>query len=206
MELSETSIIASLKKGDELAFEKVFKTHFNSLYNYACTILKNESAAEEVVQQVFFKIWEKRETLPVETILKAYLYRSVHNESLNIIKHYKVRAAYQMYAVSSMEQASNNADDKVDMSELRHELDKAMNELPQQCRTIFQMSRFEDKKYKEIANELDISPKTVENQMGKALRMLREHTAITTVVILGLLLIVKQLLPVGLSLIKCVLP
>lgn len=177
MELSETNLIASLKKGDEPAFEKVFKTHFNSLYNYACTILKNESAAEEVVQQVFFKIWEKRETLPEETMLKAYLYRAVHNESLNVIKHHKVRAGYQMYAVSRTEQAVNNAHSKVNMAALQHELYKALNELPEQCRTIFQMSRFEDKKYKEIADELNISPKTVENQMGKALKILRTKLA-----------------------------
>ena len=177
MELSETSLIASLRKGDETAFEKVFKTHFNSLYNYAYTILKNESGAEEAVQQVFFKIWEKRESLPNETMLKAYLYRAVHNESLNAIKRQKVRTGYQMYAVSSMEQSTNNAAGKVSMGELQYELQKAMNDLPEQCRTIFQMSRFEDMKYKEIADELNISPKTVENQMGKALKILREKLA-----------------------------
>src|SRR5690349_10388326 len=118
MELSETNLIASLKKGDEPAFEKVFKTYFNSLFNYACTILKNDSAAEEVVQQVFFKIWEKRENIPEETMLKAYLYRAVHNESLNVIKHHKVRTGYQMYAVSSTEQATDNAHSKVNMAAL----------------------------------------------------------------------------------------
>jgi RNA polymerase sigma-70 factor (family 1) len=177
MGLSETGIIASLKKGDETAFERVFKTHFNSLYNYAYTILRNESTAEEVVQQVFFKIWEKRESLPDETLLKAYLYRAVHNESLNAIKRQKVRSGYQMYAVSSTEQAFDNASGKVHMAELQQELHKAMNELPEQCRTIFQMSRFEEMKYKEIADELNISPKTVENQMGKALKILREKLA-----------------------------
>lgn len=177
MELSNTSHVASLKKGDETAFEKVFKTYFNSLYNYACTILKNESAAEEVVQQVFFKIWEKREMLPDETMLKAYLYRAVHNESLNSIKRQKVRAGYQMYALRSTEQYAGNAASKVNMAALQHELHKAMNCLPEQCRTIFQMSRFEDKKYKEIADELNISPKTVENQMGKALKILRTKLA-----------------------------
>jgi len=177
MELSETSLLASLKKGDEIAFEKVFKTHFDSLYNYAYTILKNESAAEEVVQQVFFKIWEKRESLPEETVLKAYLYRAVHNESLNNIKRQKIRTGYQMYALSGASEATNNASGKVNMAELQQELHKAMNGLPEQCRTIFQMSRFEDMKYREIADKLNISPKTVENQMGKALKILREKLA-----------------------------
>jgi RNA polymerase sigma-70 factor (ECF subfamily) len=110
MDLSETNSIASLRRGDELAFEKVFKSHFTSLHNYACTILKDESTAEEVVQQLFLKIWKKQEILPEEPMLRAYLYRAVHNESLNLIKHYKVRAAYQVYAVSATEQATNNAD------------------------------------------------------------------------------------------------
>lgn len=177
MELSEKSLIASLKKGDELAFETMFKSYFNSLYNYACTILKNESAAEEVVQQVFYKIWEKRDAMPEEMMLKAYLYRAVHNESLNVIKHRKVRAGYHMYAVSNTNDTTNNAHHKVNMAALQQALHKAMNELPEQCRTIFQLSRFEDKKYKEIADELHISPKTVENQMGKALRILRARLA-----------------------------
>jgi RNA polymerase sigma-70 factor (ECF subfamily) len=192
MELSETSLIASLKNGDELLFEKVFKTHFNSLFNYACTILKNETAAEEVVQQVFFKIWEKREILPEEVMLKAYLYRAVHNESLNNIKRQKVRTNYQMHAVSSAGQSIDNTADKVSMTELQHQLHKAVNELPEQCRTIFQMSRFEDMKYKEIADELNISPKTVENQMGKALKILRSKLAHFLPMIVYLLFNYKQ--------------
>jgi len=101
----------------------------------------------------------------------------VHNESLNNIKRQKVRTSYQMYALSSTGESIDNASGKVNMTELQQELHKAMNGLPEQCRTIFQMSRFEDMKYREIADELNISPKTVENQVGKALKILREKLA-----------------------------
>jgi RNA polymerase sigma-70 factor (ECF subfamily) len=173
LEQHEAVTLASLRNGDESAFEKVFKENFKSLYGYAIGLVKNDSAAEEIVQNVFFKIWKKKEQLPPSGLLKAYLYRAVHNESLNLIKHHRVRTSYQMHAVRSGEGYAENASAKVSMAELQRHLSEAMNCLPEQCRTIFQMSRFEEKKCKEIAEELQIAPKTVENQLGKALKILR---------------------------------
>lgn len=173
VDLSESRIIQLLQKGEAAAFEQVFKTHFKNLHGYAYTILQDEIAAEEMVQNVFCKIWEKKDLLNAETSIKAYLYRAVHNESLNYLKHQKVKAAYQMYAVQHIDTNESNAARKLMLSELEHKLHKALNELPQQCRIIFQMSRFQDMKYQEIANELNLSVKTVENQMGKALKILR---------------------------------
>lgn len=154
-------------------YEEAFKTHFKGLHAYACTIVKDDVMAEEMVQNVFFKLWKNRETIQVNQSVAAYLYRSVYHESLNYIKHLKVRNAYQSYAARTMEHI-NNAADKLKLRELQTKLDEALKELPEQCRTIFQMSRFEELKYVEIAGRLGISVKTVENQMGKALRLLRE--------------------------------
>jgi RNA polymerase sigma-70 factor (ECF subfamily) len=173
VELSDKVTIRLLKNGDEKTFEQVFKNNFKILHTYACTILKNESIAEEIVQNVFFKIWEKREQMPEEISLKAYLYRAVHNESLNHLKHVKVKSRYQLHAVSMAEQYELSSSKKIMISELEKNLGDALNELPEQCRTIFQLSRFNDLKYREIADELKISVKTVENQMGKALKLLR---------------------------------
>jgi RNA polymerase sigma-70 factor (ECF subfamily) len=173
VELSDKTTIRLLQNGDEKTFEQVFKNNFKILHTYACTILKNESIAEEIVQNVFFKIWEKREQMPEEISLKAYLYRAVHNESLNHLKHVKVKSRYQLHAVSMAEQYEQSSSRKIMISELEKKLRDALNELPEQCRTIFQLSRFNDLKYREIADELKISVKTVENQMGKALKLLR---------------------------------
>ncbi|RZS63972.1 RNA polymerase sigma-70 factor (ECF subfamily) [Pseudobacter ginsenosidimutans] len=155
------------------AFENVFKSHFKSLHSYAYTIVKDDMVAEEMVQNVFCKIWEKKGHLEIETSLTAYLYRAVYNESLNHIKHQKVRLAYQAHASYQMKEQTDSASKKVLLSDLEQKLRKAMSELPEQCRTIFQMSRFEELKYQEIADRLGISIKTVENQMGKALKLLR---------------------------------
>lgn len=156
------------------AFEKVFKSHFKSLHSYAYTIVKDDMAAEEMVQNVFCKIWERKGQLDIETSLTAYLYRAVYNESLNYIKHQKVKLAYQAHASYQLnQQHTETASKKILLGDLEQNLRKAMSELPEQCRTIFQMSRFDELKYQEIADKLGISIKTVENQMGKALKLLR---------------------------------
>jgi RNA polymerase sigma-70 factor (ECF subfamily) len=173
MELQNEVITTLLAKRDESAFEQVFKTHFKSLHAYAFTILKDEAEAEEMVQQVFFKLWERTETLNITGSITVYLYRAVHNESLNYLKHEKVKSNHRLHVAYSMKNETDNASKKVLGAELEGKLQAAMNELPEQCRTIFQMSRFDEMKYREIADKLDISIKTVENQMGKALKILR---------------------------------
>jgi len=172
VEVSDKRLMELLQDGDEKIFGQVYKTHFKNLYAYAFSILKNEVAAEEMVQNVFLKIWEKREQLPADIPLRAYVYRSVHNESLNYLKHQKIKSRYKLHVVSTAK-THEHIISKHSHSELEKKLRIALNELPEQCRTIFQMSRFEELKYREIAVRLNISVKTVENQMGKALKFLR---------------------------------
>ncbi len=173
MEFQDEQIALRLSKRDEAAFEQVFKTHYKNLHAYAFTILKDEDEAEEMVQQVFFKLWERSEHLSFSGPIAAYLYRAVHNESLNFIKHQKVKAGHQLHVAYSMKNKSEQAQPRTIRKELENKFREALNELPEQCRTVFQLSRFEDMKYKEIADKLDISVKTVENHMGKALKLLR---------------------------------
>jgi RNA polymerase sigma-70 factor (ECF subfamily) len=173
MELQEHTLTAQLAKRDSSAFEEVFKTYFKNLHAYACTILKDEADAEEAVQQVFFKLWERAEHLSLSGSVAAYLYRAVHNQCLNQLKHQKVKANHQLHVAYSMKNESVNGPAKMISKELEQKIREALNELPEQCRTVFQLSRFEEMKYREIADQLDISIKTVENQMGKALKQLR---------------------------------
>jgi RNA polymerase sigma-70 factor (ECF subfamily) len=155
-------------------FEQAFKANFKGLHAYACTLLRESSVAEEIVQNIFVRLWEKREDLIIREKLSSYLYRAVHNESLNYLKHLKKRSAYQSHVMRQHRTPDKeNASEKTRLGELQIRLAKAMNELPEQCRTIFQLSRFEDLKNKEIADKLDLSVKTVENQMGKALKLMR---------------------------------
>ena len=176
MELTDQVLVPLLLNRNEGAFETVFKRYFKDLHAYACSILKAEVYAEEMVQQVFFKLWDRNQQLQVQGSLAAYLYRSVHNECLNHLKHLKVRHVHQAYATHHAVHHAEDAD-PVRLEELEKRIDIAMNRLPEQCRTIFQLSRFEELRYREIADKLGISVKTVENQMGKALRIMREELA-----------------------------
>ena len=173
MELENESIGTLLAQRDEAAFEQMFKTHFKRLHAYAFTILRDEIQAEEMVQQVFFKLWERNDNLSLTGSISSYLYRAVHNESLNYIKHQKVRSNHQLNVAYSMKNEVEHPAKKIMAGELEKKIHSALNELPEQCRTIFQMSRFDELKYREIADKLGISVKTVENQMGKALKLMR---------------------------------
>lgn len=159
-----------LQSADSAQFEAIFKTHFKSLHAYACTIVRDDDEAEEIVQNVFYKLWEKKDKINIEQSLAAYLYRSVYYESLNVLKHDKVKAAYRNQ--SGHTQQGTESDNLI-LKELRLKIDSAIMELPEQCRTVFQLSRFDGLKYRDIADKLGISSKTVENHMGKALKLLR---------------------------------
>jgi RNA polymerase sigma-70 factor (ECF subfamily) len=196
MEVNEPGLIALLGKQDEKAFEDVFKTNYKSLHAYAFTLLKEEIVAEEMVQNVFCKLWERSASLTISGSVAAYLYRAVHNESLNYLKHQKVRSEHRLHVSHQSGQENDSASRRLHVKELEDRLRQSLNELPEQCRTIFQMSRFEELRYKEIADRLDLSVKTVENQMGKALRILRSKLVDFLVFILLLARLVFNDLPV----------
>jgi len=179
---------------DDASFENVFKLHYKSLHAYAAVILKDADDAEEIVQQLFLKFWEKRELLSVQTSVKAYLYKCVYHDSLNYLKHQKVKRKYEDYTQQHMNTTFATGVDRLEATELQEQINLALNDLPEQCRTIFQMSRFEELKYREIADELGLSIKTVENQMGKALRIMRIKLADFLVLIISCLMYYKDFL------------
>lgn len=149
----------------------LFDTHYESLTGYAFTFLNNSDEAEDVVQQVFIHLWENRMTIEIHTSTRSLLYKAVHNNCLNRIKHFNVR---KKHAIETHYAGSNVAHNhNLEHKELVQRLSLALNTLPDQCRKIFEMSRFEQLKYQEIADQLNLSIKTIENQMGKALKILR---------------------------------
>ena len=162
-------------KLDERAFETVFKNHFKSLHAYAQALVKDSDSAEEIVQTVFLKLWEKKDTIQINVSLKAYLYKTVYNDSMNYLRHQKVKMKHWEHQRYEMDQNSNqtNFDFGSDERELSKRIDRALGRLPAKCREVFELSRFEELKYQEIANRMGISIKTVEAHMGKALKTLR---------------------------------
>lgn len=167
VELTATKIYSDIE------FEQLFKAHYKALHAYSNMILKDTYVAEEVVQSMFLRFWEKRKLLNVQSSIKAYLYKCVYNDSLNVLKHEKIKTKYQHFTERTMNRYGDSAAVKIELTELQSKLSDALNDLPEQCRVVFQMSRYEELKYREIADKLGISIKTVENQMGKALRILR---------------------------------
>jgi RNA polymerase sigma-70 factor, ECF subfamily len=167
----------SVVKSKERIIEELFKKHFSALHAYACILLKDHFAAEEAVQNIFMRLLEQVGPLNEDANLRAYLYRGVHNECLNQLKHQKVKNAYQAYKTREATTMYENASEKIIVSELQNSIREAIDELPDQCRNIFQLSRYQELKYHEIATVLNLSVKTVENQMGKALKLLRNKLA-----------------------------
>ena len=154
------------------SFETVFRQYYPGLRGYALKLLSDEALADEAVQEVFLKIWQKKEELNIQSSIKSYLFRAVHNHSLNMIKSYKVKEVHHQYIADTSITADMT--DTMESQEAEERILGAIAKLPTQCAKIFRMSRFQGLKYKEIAKKLNISPKTVEVQMGKALKRLRE--------------------------------
>lgn len=175
MDLLENQVFTALQGGSESAIEMLFKTYYKPLCNYAYSFLNDKDEAEEVVQATFINLWDKRQSIEIQTSLKSYLYRMVRNASLNVIKHVKVKQTHAKHEMTSGEPMHEDVAQSVISSELEQKIYEAMKVLPEQCRLVFQLSRFEELKYSEIAEQLEISVKTVENHMGKALRIMRDQ-------------------------------
>jgi RNA polymerase sigma-70 factor (ECF subfamily) len=171
-------------------FRHLFHTCYEKLHRYAYTLLQDSQDANDIVQSAFTRLWEKRDTVIFEEDIKGYLYRSVYHLSLNHIRKDRAKARYVQYKEKDHDHlAQGGAELKTLATELGERISLAIGALPEQCRIVFLKSREEGKKYSEIAEELGISVKTVEAQMSKALRLLREKLADYLVLILVLIYI-----------------
>ncbi len=173
----DSDIIGRIRQGDKQEFEKLFRSSYVSLVRYAKTLLRDHDAAEEIVQELFFRLWQDRQTLRVESSLNGYLFRSVHNRSLHYIEHQKVVSRHAGEVSAGAELTSEPVTEAIYYSELQTRVARVLEQLPERCRVIFRMSRFEGLKYHEIADKLAVSLKTVEADMGKALREFRKALA-----------------------------
>jgi RNA polymerase sigma-70 factor (family 1) len=173
MQETDQTVFFAIRSGQISAFEMLFKTYYTPLCRYAASFLKDPDGAEEIVQAAFIGFWEKRESISIDSSVKSYLYRAIRNACLNELKHEQVKQKYLANESFKGEALTEPADHLAIHGELEEKIRVAIQKLPEQCRLIFTMSRFEELKYHEIAEQLNLSVKTVENQMGKALKIMR---------------------------------
>lgn len=174
--MDDRELLAQVRAGDEGAYDTVFRTWYPVLVRVGGALLKDTDAAEEVAQDVMHELWRRRHVMDADVSLRAYLLRAIRNRSLNFLRHLRVRRETQ----GEIEESYNAplvADQPLVAKELSEALAKALDELPPRCREVFDLSRVHGLKYAEIAESLEISVKTVEAQMGKALKHLRERLA-----------------------------
>ena len=172
----DRELLERLREGDESAFDSIFRTWYAPLVRLAEGMLRSRAVAEEIVQDVMLELWRRREALAAEGSPQAYLFQSTRNRALNHLRHLRVERRGEPHAVGESSVPAAAQSELVE-EEIEGALRDAVRGLPDRCREVFELSRANGLKYAEIAGLLGISVKTVEAQMGKALKLLRARLA-----------------------------
>jgi len=174
--LNDLLILTKIKEGDIKAFEELFRCYYSPLCWYAAGITGQMEVAEEIVEELFYLLWKDRERLNIFLSVKSYLYKAVRNESLQYCEHKEVKERYRELVLSKEEQdQTTDPQEEMEYKELEEVIHHTLEKLPKRRLRIFKMHRMEGKKYAEIASLLSLSIKTVEAEMSKALKTLRNE-------------------------------
>lgn len=179
MQLAETKkieLLERLKDGDMLAFDAIYKQYFARLYGFILKIIKQESDAEEIVQQVFVKIWESHITINTNSSFDSYLFTIAYNNTVSLLRK-RVNEKKYLEHLQSIQQieSSSNIIEEIHFKEIKNNFQKLISQLTPRQREIYYLSREEELTYSEIANKLNISVNTVENHMAKALSFIKKN-------------------------------
>ncbi len=174
---TDEQLMIRMSNDDNLALELLFKKYYPQLVRFAYEIVKSKDQAEDMVQEVFVKIWHKRASITITSQVKSYLFVAVKNHCFNQLKLNERKYWMDEGMENDIRISTNESPSRIDAKQLEQNIQSAIDALPPRCGLIFKMSRFEEKTYKEIADILDLSVKTVENQMGKALMLMRNALA-----------------------------
>jgi RNA polymerase sigma-70 factor (ECF subfamily) len=172
--IPEDKLLTALNQGEEWALDSLFRAHYAYLCQAVFRVIGDRNLAEDLVQEVFYDMWRKRASLRINQSVRAYLKRAAINRTLNYIRDQKMIVDDETALPYDLTSNQSGAVQLMEAAELQQQIEAAIGELPDRCRMVFGLSRFEEMTNRQIAEQLDISIKTVENQMTKALRMLRE--------------------------------
>jgi RNA polymerase sigma-70 factor, ECF subfamily len=167
---TDENLLAAIKSGDEGAFQFLFEKHYKSLCYAAYKVYPDEHKSKDFAQEVFLTLWRKRNKVEIHTSLQAFLRRAVVNKAIDYIRAQRLN--FEEVPDTAEEQMGNN--EGVEFNEMKDLIHHTATQLPERCRMVFFLSRFEELSHKEIAARLDISEKTVENQITKALKLMRK--------------------------------
>lgn len=173
--LDELLIPLKIKEGNIKAFEELFRRYYSPLCGFVFSITGNSEASEEIVEELFYKLWRDRETLNIVYSIKSYLYKAARNDALQHCEHREVKLRYEEKALQAGEKPATDPQEEMEYAELESLISEVIRKLPSRSAQIFKMHRFEAKKYKEIAQLLSISIKTVEAEMSRTLKLLKNE-------------------------------
>jgi RNA polymerase sigma-70 factor, ECF subfamily len=177
----ELHIIEQINNGNIEAYKSLYDKFYTGLLLYANSIINNIDISKDIVQDIFFKLWEKRKEFTIKYSLKSYLYTTVRNSCMDYLKHLKVEKKYFDHSLAELKEKELNFfselftnPDEYDFEKYLKEIGTVIEDLPEQCRKIFKLSRFEGMKNGEVARHLNLSVRTVDTQIYRALKTLRE--------------------------------
>lgn len=187
----EALLLSQLNGGNKEAYTYLFKLHYRDLVLFAGSYLNNLDICEDIVQAVFMQLWEEHETLKVDTCLKAYLLNVVKNRCIDYTRHLHVEDRYQLHLLASTDIEDFDTENYILYSNLQDHLADALSRLPVLYKEAFVLNRMDGLKYTEIAKHLQVSERTVEVRIGKALGLLRLY--LKDFLLLSVLWLVKHL-------------
>ncbi len=167
-------ILTKLKSGDERFYKSLFQTYYTPLTYFANKYVKNIEVAKELVQELFVKLFEKRYALAIDTSFKSYLYKSIYNSCINYLNQISIRENHHHKIKDQKNDLIEFSEDEIYRIELEQRIYNEIEKLPAQCKRIFKMNRFEGLSNGDIAEQLNLSKRTVETQISKALKILRK--------------------------------
>jgi len=173
--INDKLLLQKLKKGDVSALEHIFDSYYTDICRYLLLYINNSMVVEGIVQELFIYIWEKREELHIHTSIESYLYNASKYKALNHLRNEKKQKEIREKVTKQQATSANLSEEIVEADELKQIIENAVNLLPNKCQKIFRLSREDNLTNKEIASLLNLSVKTVENQMGTALKKLRVY-------------------------------
>lgn len=183
-DINDSDLAHRIKYGEKEAYEQLFKRYAPRIFNFSLTYLKNNADAEELVQDVFMKVWEKRVTLDAGQNIKAYLFKIAVNTIYDFIRRKNIETSFNEFTLANSQNSSNSTWDTVVYNEMQTRINNLISEMPEQRRRVFHLSKKKGLTNDQIAQKLNLSKRTVENQLYRAISFLKENLKNESLVLL----------------------